>query len=57
MLQVGGPGTISKSLNSIKFSGWIHTVGFRAPVSSFLSVSPDFRLILNKPRVKEIPTS
>ncbi|KAF8573558.1 NAD-P-binding protein [Ramaria rubella] len=30
IIEVGGAGTIAKSLEAVKFSGWIHTIGFVA---------------------------
>ncbi|KAF8525522.1 NAD-P-binding protein [Hysterangium stoloniferum] len=30
IIEVGGPGTMAKSLRSVRFGGWIHTIGFVA---------------------------
>ncbi|KIJ37709.1 hypothetical protein M422DRAFT_33607 [Sphaerobolus stellatus SS14] len=28
IIEVGGPGTLPKSLKAVKYAGWIHTIGF-----------------------------
>ena len=30
--QIGGTGTIEKSLNAVRYAGWIHVIGFLAGV-------------------------
>ncbi|KDQ55981.1 hypothetical protein JAAARDRAFT_180177 [Jaapia argillacea MUCL 33604] len=30
VIEVGGPGTFDKSLNSVRYAGWIHVIGFVA---------------------------
>ena len=35
--KIGGPGTIDKSFNAIKYNGWIHLAGFLASVSPISS--------------------
>jgi len=30
VIEVGGPGTITKSFSCIRYGGWIHTIGFVA---------------------------
>ena len=36
IVEVGGPGTLSKSLECIRMAGWIHIIGFMAGVVSML---------------------
>lgn len=28
VIEVGGPGTMTKSLNAVRWGGWVHTIGF-----------------------------
>ncbi|KAL0580439.1 hypothetical protein V5O48_001592 [Marasmius crinis-equi] len=28
IVEVGGPGTLAKSMNAVRYHGWIHTIGF-----------------------------
>jgi len=37
-IEVGGPGTIGKSINSTRYAGWIHIIGFVAEGSENMAI-------------------
>ena len=36
IVEVGGPGTLEKSMSAVRYAGWIHTIGFVSGVSNSL---------------------
>jgi NADPH:quinone reductase-like Zn-dependent oxidoreductase len=46
IIEIGGAGTIEKSLKAVRYAGWIHVIGFLAGVSLLSYYRPASLLML-----------